>query len=869
METGFRSMRPAVRGYGRTIALAGAALLSTLAVLPADAQEQRHRTQPILRPWADAPTAVVRQLVFSDGAEGTLWLYAAGDEKFVRRWRFEERGDEPAGLVEDATPIVWPIYRDIRGVIYALDAQRDPATGDQRLAIGGFGQQKSSQVNVLLASRPELAEVLIDPRYYQPVNKVVSLDLDPKGALLAVGLASSPEVLLWDVASPPGRDSRQAKKRLATGLAEVSLVAFNPAGNLLAVAGTGQDKRRVQVWNVARGAKVSESVLTGRAQGLTWRDDTTWLVGTAVQDLVNGAWVVPADSGLIQGRAGETKTSIVLSGRFVRQVTAVPGTSQFVLSVVDDVVAQRGRVVRWSPGDKLEPFDNGVFDDLVTALCVSPDGRLVAATGTARIGGSQVPVYQVRVWRIGGELAAQVPDADNALTVGGPIGNVAVLPGKLNAESGKKAPESVAFAFGRFVKNQRHVPLARKFRLLARAEGALASLAPDDRPLVAESDHLLSEVFRTSDGRGLFQLGSGDDSLFLPTETEANVPYCYAFGRVRHGNGTRDVLAVGYVLGIRVFDLDAVRAVQPELRNHTAGVPADRHISTLPRSALDQLYRTIVRSFYGHSAPVTSLGFSDDGEWLVSGSMDGTICGWSLKGIANRRELGVEFQIDARTRFLTVVRDPRIDSPGWEAGFRARQVVRTVEEDGRIVAPAQWKAKLENPIPGRELTVEIQHLTAALKTHVSHDPLWTLYPYQDGEWLLWTPQGTFDCSLGAARRAKWHVNLNGAVDAVVGAEVGALLFDLETFAPQYRVTFKRDQLSQVISTRRPDPPTAEYTLPLTLRNLASTPASEAGQRLVTIEALLPSSQFAVTAFELMLNADHHARGGPPAGQLPQ
>ena len=62
------------------------------------------------------------------------------------------------------------------------------------------------------------------------------------------------------------------------------------------------------------------------------------------------------------------------------------------------------------------------------------------------------------------------------------------------------------------------------------------------------------------------------------------------------------------------------------------------------------------------------------------------------------------------------------------------------------------RARFRKPQPGEQLYVEATFggQPVAMISPVAHDPLWTLYPQRDGNWILWTPQGYFDCSPDAA-----------------------------------------------------------------------------------------------------------------------
>jgi WD40 repeat protein len=45
-----------------------------------------------------------------------------------------------------------------------------------------------------------------------------------------------------------------------------------------------------------------------------------------------------------------------------------------------------------------------------------------------------------------------------------------------------------------------------------------------------------------------------------------------------------------------------------------------------------------VRSFRGHTGPVTSVAFSRDGRLLISGSQDGTVKVWDLTSLGKETE---------------------------------------------------------------------------------------------------------------------------------------------------------------------------------------------------------------------------------------
>ncbi|MGH7128962.1 MAG: PDZ domain-containing protein, partial [Planctomycetaceae bacterium] len=221
--------------------------------------------------------------------------------------------------------------------------------------------------------------------------------------------------------------------------------------------------------------------------------------------------------------------------------------------------------------------------------------------------------------------------------------------------------------------------------------------------------------------------------------------------------GDREYVALGHLDGITVWDWTALQ------RGEKAGV------------------RAKVRGFYGHDAQVTCLGASPRGDWLVSGSMDGTICAWSLKDLGRSNELGVA--VESQAGGAPVVRSVQPHSPGWEAGFEAGQRILAVNCGGQDLAKDQFARCLNECLPDCELYVTVRPAGGGagelvLQTPVLRDPLWTLYPRHDGYWVLWTPDGYFDAREGDEFQLlrtdeglpfEWHMSVVG-VNAALGRQ---------------------------------------------------------------------------------------------------
>lgn len=743
---------------------------------------RRERTNPILRPASQTPTARVTALMFG-GTENDVRLYAAGEDKVVRVWAIERDGQGAATLAYRGQ-LLWPIYRDRVGAIMAMRVLR--IDGREHAAIGGIGV-KTSQVNLIDVADPDRSQVLLHPDVRERRNQIVfSLDAHEASGQLAVGYDAEPDlgqatarVLVWQLSPRP-----TLKQTLVTSVSRARHLRFSPDGRQLAVAGNLVDGSggAVEAFDAATGKRTEIAKLACDdrntlaadyvVRGLDWLDATTWAAHTIAGDVARGddasltfrpgfrhkknaggdaaSVLVNRDTlnGVLDVRVYETATPKVVRLAASQQAVSraapleikagggwikfpaghryetwpwiLAGDQNAAATVrgVRDVFRGVSRVVVQRGGEKVSLAESE-SPGLITAVAGEAQGRFVAAASLEPGGPT------IRVWDVdAGQRIAIVPSAEDAARGTMPINHVRIATAK-----GAKGDSHVLFGVGAFDPST--------------ATGAAAQQFQVEYPRVLEP--FAAKKFAADAGKWR-RLHAKEAAAALPKSGAAGTPLC----GIAFAVGGRAFVAVGYPAGI-------------EVRAQNGQSDADR---------------AVVRKFYGHSAAVTSLDVSADGDWLVSGSLDGTICAWSLRGLGAESELGVKF---ARRDGKVVVERVTSFGPGWEAGFTAGQTITAVKRAGNVVAPAAWFDALSRPTPGVQLYVEatLGGASQAMISPVAHDPLWTLYPQRDGNWILWTPPGYFDCSPDAASRFEWHVNLGNEA-------TGARTFLAQDFRDQYR-----------------------------------------------------------------------------------
>jgi WD40 repeat protein len=196
-----------------------------------------------------------------------------------------------------------------------------------------------------------------------------------------------------------------------------------------------------------------------------------------------------------------------------------------------------------------------------------------------------------------------------------------------------------------------------------------------------------------------------------------------------------------------------------------------------------------VRRLTGHTGPIRSLAFSDDGRLLVSAAEDRTVCLWSLIDLdailrARGALPGLVLTRQDEGRYL--VSEVRSDSPyAGQVDLRAGDVVTGFVEGGP--GPGQTRLHVPRSViefhytaaslkPGQTVTLRrlrgranTRDLMLTLGQAVDGRlPLATLFLAQaeHDEWLVWHPSGFYDASgAGIAALFGWHFNQPGQPEA--------------------------------------------------------------------------------------------------------
>ncbi|MFN8706303.1 MAG: caspase family protein, partial [Planctomyces sp.] len=171
------------------------------------------------------------------------------------------------------------------------------------------------------------------------------------------------------------------------------------------------------------------------------------------------------------------------------------------------------------------------------------------------------------------------------------------------------------------------------------------------------------------------------------------------------------------------------------------------------------------RVFGGHESMITSISPSSSGQIFVTGSTDRTIRIWSL---LNHRKSGIfDFKYE-NSSVIRVIPGSSSEEAGVRVGDRIVSVDgHTLDEIYEMMLYGRYTYQPDQLVPvimGRgEQTLSYQMKLVEGFDYI--DPLLNVFVGDQGQWIIWTPRGYFDCSPGADQLIGWHVNRGPAKSA--------------------------------------------------------------------------------------------------------
>lgn len=195
------------------------------------------------------------------------------------------------------------------------------------------------------------------------------------------------------------------------------------------------------------------------------------------------------------------------------------------------------------------------------------------------------------------------------------------------------------------------------------------------------------------------------------------------------------------------------------------------------------------RAYRGHDSMVTSISVASNGKLFVTGSTDRTMRIWSL---LNHSPTGI---FDFRYENSNVVEVPP-GSAASSAGIAVGDKVLaldglSLDQVYRLMLYGQFPYQ-----PGQTVPVTLerngQAYTVSLRLVEGFDyvePLISVYLGARNQWIMWTPQGYYDCSPGADSLIGWHVNR--------GPDQAADFYQVQQFRKQF---YRPDVIRQVLKT---------------------------------------------------------------------
>jgi WD40 repeat protein len=201
----------------------------------------------------------------------------------------------------------------------------------------------------------------------------------------------------------------------------------------------------------------------------------------------------------------------------------------------------------------------------------------------------------------------------------------------------------------------------------------------------------------------------------------------------------------------------------PEAIALGSNVQCGIYLYSLPGATAPKLLRYL----RGHYDIITALAVSADRKYLLSGSRDGTMRYWSLRGYRDGLTVagrwGAEFAVRSGRLVVASIDDI---GPLYNRGARAGDVLEKIawgDPSGtrQYARPAEMFARLVE-MPWDTQVVFWLTRNGAAQTPFqligAWHPLLTVYATENDDWIASTPTGYYACSSGGERLIGWHVN---------------------------------------------------------------------------------------------------------------
>lgn len=195
------------------------------------------------------------------------------------------------------------------------------------------------------------------------------------------------------------------------------------------------------------------------------------------------------------------------------------------------------------------------------------------------------------------------------------------------------------------------------------------------------------------------------------------------------------------------------------------------------------------RAFIGHGNLVSGVSASPNGRLIASSSTDRTIRLWSLDDHVPTGIFDFKFENSA-------VREVVAGSSSAKAGVQVGDKIVSIDgksltEMFELMLMGKFEYKPDQIVPVTMKRQE-EEFTYQMKMGDGYDfvePILNFYMGDDGQWIIWHPQGYYDASPGADQLIGWHINR--------GHDKSAKFFEVQQFREKL---YRPDVIDGILET---------------------------------------------------------------------